>query len=32
MLCPCARHAMLYIVLVQPRNRPDITENFLTGM
>ena len=31
-LCPCARHAMLYLVLVQPRIQPDMTENFLTGI
>ena len=29
---PCARHIILYLVLVQPRIRPDMTENFLTGM
>ena len=29
---PCARHVILYLVLVQPRKRPDMTENFLTGM
>ena len=32
MLCPCARRVMLYLVLVQPRKRPGMTENFLTGM
>ena len=32
MLCPCARHATLYLVLVQPRKHPDMTENVLTGM
>ena len=32
MLCPCANNAMLYLVLVQPRKRPDMTENFLTVM
>ena len=32
MLCPCARHGMLYLVLVQPRKRHEMTENFLTGM
>ena len=32
MLCPCARHVMLYSVLVQPRKNPDLTEKFLTGM
>ena len=29
---PCARHVILYLVLVQPRKRPNMTENFLTGM
>ena len=29
---PCARHVMLYLVLVQPGKRPVITENFMTGM
>ena len=29
---PCARHVILYLVLVQPRKHPDLTENFLTGM
>ena len=28
----CARHVKLYLVLVQPRKRPGMTENFLTGM
>ena len=28
MLCPCARHVMLHLVLVQPRKHPDMTENF----
>ena len=32
MLCPCARHVMLYSVLVQPRKHPEMTENFLTGI
>ena len=32
MLFPCARHVILYLVLVQPRKRPDMTENFLTDM
>ena len=32
MLCTCARRVMLYLVLVQPRKRPDMTENFLTEM
>ena len=32
MLCPCARHVVLYLVLVQPRKRPDMAENFVTGM
>ena len=32
MLCPCASRIMLYLVLVQPRKRPDMTENVLTGM
>ena len=31
-LFPCARHVILYLVLVQPRKRRDMTENFLTGM
>ena len=30
MLFPCARHVILYIVMV--RNIPDMTENFLPGM
>ena len=29
---PCARHIILYLVLVQPRKHPDLIENFLTGM
>ena len=29
---PCARHVIFYLVLVQPRKRPDMAENFLTGM
>ena len=29
---PCARHVTLYLVLVKPRKRPNITENFLTGI
>ena len=28
MLCPFARHVMLYIVLVQPRKHPAMTEFF----
>ena len=32
MLCPCARRSMLYLVLVQPRKRPGMTEKFLTRM
>ena len=32
MLFLCARHVILYLVLVQPRIRPDIAGNFLTGM
>ena len=28
----CARHVILYLVLVQTRKRPDMTEHFLTGM
>ena len=28
----CGRHVTLYLVLVQPRIRPDMAENFLTGM
>ena len=31
-LFPYARHVILYLVLVQPRQRPDMAENFLTGM
>ena len=31
MLCPYARLIMLYLVLVQPRKHPDMTEHFLTG-
>ena len=31
-LFPCARHVILYLLLVQARKRPDMTENFLTGM
>ena len=30
-LFPCARHVIHYVVLVQPRKRPDMTENFLTA-
>ena len=29
---PHARHVILYLVLVQPRKRPHITEHFLTGI
>ena len=29
---PYARHFILYFVLVQPRKRPNMAENFLTGM
>ena len=29
---PYPRHILLYLVLVQPRKRPDMAENFLTGM
>ena len=29
---PCARHVILYLVLVQPRKRLDVAENFLTDM
>ena len=29
-LFPCARHVIHYVVLVQPRKLPDMTENFLT--
>ena len=29
MLCPCARHVMLYLVLLQARKRPDMTEQIL---
>ena len=32
MLFPYARHVILYLVLVQPRKRLDMAENFLTGM
>ena len=32
MLCLCAKCVMFYLVLVQPRQRPGMTENFLTGM
>ena len=32
MLFPCARHVILYLVLVQPRIGPDMTDLFLTGM
>ena len=34
MLFPCARHVILrmYLVLVQAKKCPDMTENFLTGM
>ena len=31
-LFPCARHVIHYVVLVQPRKRPYMTENFLTGL
>ena len=31
-LFPYARHVILYLVLVQPRKRPDMAENFFTGM
>ena len=31
-LFPYARHAILYLVLVQPRKRPDMAEDFLNGM
>ena len=31
-LCSYARHVILHLVLVQPRKRPDMAENFLTGM
>ena len=31
-MCPYARHILLYLVLVQPRKRPEMAENFLTGM
>ena len=31
-MCPCARHVMLYLVLVQPRKHPGMPENFLTVM
>ena len=29
---PYARHVILYLVLVQPRKRPDMVEHFLTGL
>ena len=32
MLCPCESRVVLYLVPVQPRKHPDMTENFLTGM
>ena len=28
MLFPCARHVILYLVLVQPRICPDMTDSF----
>ena len=28
MLFPCARHVIFYLVLVQPRIRPDMTDFF----
>ena len=31
-MLPCARHVILYLVLVQPRKRLDMAEKFLTGM
>ena len=31
-LFPYARNVILYLVLLQPRKRPDMAENFLTGM
>ena len=31
-LCPYARHVILHLILVQPRKRPVMAENFLTGM
>ena len=31
MLCSCSRHVMLYLVLVQPRKHPDMTENSNQG-
>ena len=31
MLFPCARHVILYLVLVQPRICSDITDFFLLG-
>ena len=30
-MVPCARHVILYLVLVQPRKRPDMAD-FFTGM
>ena len=32
MLFSHVRHVILYLVLVQPRKRPHMTENFWTGM
>ena len=32
MLFPCARHVKLYLVLVQPWKRLDMTENLLTRL
>ena len=32
LLFPYAIHIILYLILVQPRKRPDMAENFLTGM
>ena len=31
-LFACARRVILYLVLVQPRKRPNMNQNFLTGM
>ena len=31
-LFPCAKHVILYLVLVQPRKRHDMAENISTGM
>ena len=30
-LCPCVRHFILYLVLVKPMKRPNMTTELLTG-